>query len=411
MAGSDSFVIVGASLAGAKAAATLRAEGFDGSITLIGSEQHHPYERPPLSKDFLQGKADRDSVFVENADWYDEHDVDLRMGTTAVGLELSTRTVSLDSGERLRYDALLLATGSSPNALDAPGHDLDGVHYLRTIENSESLASVLKGEGKRVVVIGSGWIGMEVAASATVLGNEVVVLDRGEVPLSAALGSELGRVFADLHRDNGVDIRSSVSVERIVGEGGRATGVVIDGGEVVPADIVIVGIGVHANLELAQLAGLETSDRGLLVDAALCASDPHVFGAGDIVDAVHPVIGQRLHVEHWQNAISTGEAAARSMVGQSVSFADIPYFFTDQFDLGMELSGYPPLMTDAALVFRGDVAGREFVVFWQTSEGRVVGGMNVNVWDVNEQVQRLIRRGTPVDAAALADIDTPLDTL
>ncbi|HEY5320807.1 MAG TPA: FAD/NAD(P)-binding oxidoreductase [Galbitalea sp.] len=406
----ERIVIVGASLAGAKAAVALRSEGFTGSITLVGAEKHHPYERPPLSKDYLQGKAERSSVFVKPDEWYTENNVDLRLGTRATGVDATAQTVTLDSGDTLPYDKLLLATGSSPRKLRIPGSDLDGVHYLRTLNNSETLRGELAGGGKKLVLIGSGWIGMELAASAKTLGNDVVILERDPVPLAVALGSELGQLFADMHAQNGVDIRPSVEVIGIVGSDGKVTAVSVAGQADVPADLVVIGIGAVPNIDLAVAAGLETSN-GVDVSASLQTSDPHIYAAGDIANAMHPVIGQRLRSEHWQNAISTGEAAAKAMLGQEVSFDDIPYFFTDQFDLGMEYSGYAPLTKDAHLVYRGDRDKREFVVFWLTDDDRIVAGMNVNVWDVNSEVQRLIRRGTPVDPAATANPDIPLDSL
>jgi 3-phenylpropionate/trans-cinnamate dioxygenase ferredoxin reductase subunit len=404
------FVIVGASLAGAKAAVELRKQGFAGEITLVGTEKHHPYERPPLSKDFLQGKAERTSVFVKPVDWYAENDVDLRMGVTTTAIDTAAHTVTLDTGEELSYDKLLLATGSSPRRLDLDGSDLDGVHYLRTIDDSEALHRELGHGGKNLVLIGSGWIGMELAASAKTLGNDVVILERDPVPLAAALGSELGQVFADLHEQHGVDIRKSVEVDRIVGENGRVTGVAVSGQDVVPADLVVVGIGAVPNVALAVTAGLATSN-GVDTSESLQTSDPDVYAAGDIAAALHPSIGMRLRSEHWQHAISTGEAAARAMLGQHVSYDEIPYFFTDQFDLGMEYSGYAPLTKDAHVVYRGDVTTREFIAFWLTDDHRVVAGMNVNIWDVNGEVQRLIRRGSAVDPAALANPDVALDSL
>ncbi|MDQ1571748.1 MAG: 3-phenylpropionate/trans-cinnamate dioxygenase ferredoxin reductase component [Actinomycetota bacterium] len=404
------FVIVGASLAGATAAAALRTEGFDGDITLLGSESHHPYERPPLSKDYLQGKADRSSVFVFPDDRYIHDRIDFRANTTAVDLDTGNHELTLDSGQKLGYDKLLLATGSSPRILTVPGADLAGVHYLRTLDDSEALREKLSTGGQRVVLIGSGWIGMELAASARMLGNDVVVLERGAIPLSGALGDELGTMFADLHKANGVDIRPSSQVVGIVGENGRVTGVTVSGEAVIAADLVVVGIGATPNTQLATPGDLEVDD-GVLVSDTLQTSDPDVFAAGDIANILHPVIQRRVRSEHWQNAIWTGEFVAKTMLGQQAKFDRIPYFYTDQFDLGMEYSGYGILAKDARLVYRGNREAREFVVFWLTRDDRVVAGMNVNVWDVNEQVQRLIRDARPVDQAALSDPGVPLDTL
>jgi NADPH-dependent 2,4-dienoyl-CoA reductase/sulfur reductase-like enzyme len=403
------FVIVGAALAGASAAEELRKRGFDGSVRLVGSEGHRPYIRPPLSKGYLGGSDERETVFVHPADWYADNRIELATGQVVEAIDRSGHQVELATGERYRYDRLLLATGASPRGLEAPGADLDGVYYLRTLE-----------------------IGMEAAATARTLGNEVTILERGEIPLAKAIGDELGAVFAELHRQNGVVIRAGVSVEGLVDAAGagsagagpgpdgagpdglgaaarRVAGVALVGGEVVPADLVLVGIGVLPNIRLASAAGLETDD-GILVDASLATSDPDIFAAGDVANAWHPRLGQRLRSEHWANALNQGPAAARSMLGEAVSFDDIPYFFTDQFDLGMEYSGFPPLALGADIVYRGDRNAREFIAFW-VADGRVVAGMNVNVWDVNEQVQRIIRSAAVVDPARLADEKVPLEEI
>jgi len=406
MADQQTFVIVGASLAGASAAGTLRDEGFAGEIHLIGAEEHHPYIRPPLSKDYLAGTADRASVFVDSPSWYSDHDVQFHPGTRAVDLDLGAHLVSTDDGAARHYDRLLLCCGARPRRLTVLGSTLGGVHYLRTLDDSEVLHSLLAAGNQRLVVVGSGWIGLEVAATARTLGNEVTILNRGTVPLAAVLGDELGGVFASLHETHGVVMRRSAVVERLLGTDGQVTGVLLAGGEIVPADLVLVAIGAIPNIEVAAKAGLDV-DNGILVNASLATSDPHVFAAGDVANAQHPLIGQRLRSEHWANALNGGPVAARAMLGQSVSFDAIPYFYTDQFDLGMEYSGFGPLTRGADLVYRGDRAGREFVVFWLNA-GRVVAGMNVNVWDVNDAVQGLIRRGEPVDPDRLADESIPL---
>jgi NADPH-dependent 2,4-dienoyl-CoA reductase/sulfur reductase-like enzyme len=427
------FVIVGAALAGASAAEELRKRGFDGSVRLVGLEGHRPYIRPPLSKGYLGGSDERETVFVHPTDWYADNRIELAIGQVVEAIDRSGHQVELATGERYRYDRLLLATGASPRRLEAPGSELAGVYYLRTLDDSDALRGVLSAGGKTVVVIGSGWIGMEAAATARTLGNEVTILERGEIPLAKAIGDELGAVFAELHRQNGVVIRAGVSVEGLVdaagvGAAGAAgagadgsgsdglgaaarwvAGVALVGGEVVPADLVLVGIGVLPNIRLASAAGLET-DNGILVDASLATSDPDIFAAGDVANAWHPRLGQRLRSEHWANALNQGPAAARSMLGEAVSFDDIPYFFTDQFDLGMEYAGFPPLALGADIVYRGDRNAREFIAFW-VADGRVVAGMNVNVWDVNEQVQRIIRSAAIVDPARLADENVPLEEI
>jgi len=400
---SHGFVIVGASLAGAKAAETLRKEGFAGRVTLIGDELHRPYERPPLSKGYLLGSAERESVFVHPATWYAEHDVDLRLGTRATAVDARGHEVHLADGDPLRYAALLLATGSEPVRLTIPGADLDGVRYLRRLEDSEALKAAFAEVG-RVVVIGGGWIGLEVAAAARTAGLAVTVLEAAALPLLRVLGPEVARVFADLHREHGVDLRCGVHVERILGAGGRVTGVELGGGEVVGADLVVVGVGIRPNTALAQGAGLAV-ENGVLVDAHLRTSDPDVYAAGDVANAFHPFLERRLRVEHWANAMRQGPVAARSMLGQDATYARLPYFFTDQYDLGMEYNGYAG--AEDRVVLRGDVAGREFIAFW-LADGRVLAGMGVNIWDTTADVTKLITSRREVDLGRLANPDVPL---
>ncbi|MFS2291851.1 MAG: FAD-dependent oxidoreductase [Actinomadura sp.] len=404
----ETFVIVGASLAGAKAAETLRKEGFGGRVLLIGDEIERPYERPPLSKGFLLDREPREKAHVHEADWYDKHDVELRLGTTAAAIDRGAHQVRLGSGEPIRYDRLLLATGASPRRLEVPGAKLQGIHYLRTMADSAALKQALAPGGRRVVVAGAGWIGLETAAAARSHGNDVTIIEPEPTPLHAAMGPELGGMFGDLHREHGVDLRLDQGVAGFWGAG-QVSAVVTSGGAEVPADVVVVGIGVRPNTALAEEAGLEVSD-GILVDQSLRTSDPDIFAAGDVANAYNPLLGRRIRVEHWVNALNGGPAAARAMLGQDVVYDRIPYFFSDQYDLGMEMSGVASPGEYDEVVYRGDVASREFVVFW-LSGGRVVAGMNVNVWDVTGDVQALIRSGARVDRTRLADPDVPLADL
>jgi 3-phenylpropionate/trans-cinnamate dioxygenase ferredoxin reductase component len=397
-------VIVGAGLAGAKAAETLRDEGFDGRVVLIGDEPERPYERPPLSKGYLQGKAERDDARVHAAGFYSEHRIELRTRTTVERVDTAERAVELRGGERLRYDRLLIATGAEPRRLGVPGADLDGVDYLRDLADADALATALRDGGRRLVVVGAGWIGAEVAASARSLGAEVALVERGELPLAHVLGTELGQVYADLHRENGVELHTNAQVERFEGSD-RVEGVRLAGGTTLDADLVVVGVGVVPRTELAARSGLAVDD-GVLVDARLESSVPGVFAAGDLASAVHPLYGHRVRVEHWANALNQGPAAARAMLGQAVSYDRVPYSFSDQYDVGMEYAGLADPGDE--VVFRGDPATREFIAFW-LREGRVVAGMNVNVWDVTEPIQDLIRSGERVDVARLRDADVPLD--
>jgi NADPH-dependent 2,4-dienoyl-CoA reductase/sulfur reductase-like enzyme len=408
MPAKSTYVIVGASLAGAKAAETLREEGFDGAVVLIGTEDQLPYERPPLSKGYLLGKDARESVFVHEAGWYPEHDVDLRLSTTVRSIDRAGHRVELDGGEQVPYDRLLIATGSSPRRLSIPGADLGGVLYLRSVQDSERLQAALRGGGK-VVIAGAGWIGLETAAAAREYGCEVTIVEPEAGPLQRAVGPELGEVFAKLHRSHGVTFRFGEGLSELTGSGGAVTAAVTSAGEELPADVAIIAIGAAPNTEIAADAGLETSN-GILVDEALRTSDPDIFAAGDVANAFNPLLGRRIRVEHWANALNGGPAAARSMMGQEVSYDRVPYFFSDQYDLGMETAGLPEPGTYDDVVYRGDEESLEFVAFW-LSDRVVVAGMNVNVWDVNDDIQALIRSGAEVDPDRLADPDIPLADL
>ncbi len=401
-------VIVGASLAGAKAAETLRAEGFDGPVVLIGEESDRPYERPPLSKDYLLGKAERETLYVHPREWYAEHDVDLRLGVAVTAIDRAAHEVSLADGSKAGYARLLLATGSSPRRLSLPGADLDGVLYLRSAGDSDRIRAAFQG-ASRVAVIGAGWIGLETAAAARGAGAEVTVLEMADLPLLRVLGRQVAQVFADLHKDNGVDLRCGVQISEITGRGGKAAGLRLADGSHVEADVVIVGVGITPNVQLASAAGLEV-DNGIWVDAQLRSSDPDIFAAGDVANALHPLLGKHVRVEHWANALNQPQTAAKAMLGQDVAYDLVPYFFTDQYDLGMEYAGYVEPDGYDEVIFRGDAGRREFIAFW-LGGGRVLAGMNVNVWDVNDAIQALVRSGQPVNSAALSDPETPLESL
>jgi 3-phenylpropionate/trans-cinnamate dioxygenase ferredoxin reductase component len=405
MTSDRTFVIVGASLTGAKAAETLREEGFDGRVVLIGAENERPYERPPLSKDYLRGEVDRATVYVHPEGFYAEHDIELRLGRTAVGLNAADSELALDDGERLRYDRLLLATGAEPRRLSIPGGDLDGVLYLRSVADSDALRGRLD-RGGAVVVIGAGWIGAEVAASARQRGLDVTVIDPLTVPLERVLGTEVGAVYRDIHLDHGVQMLLGTSVEAF--EGGTAVERVrTSDGRELECDFVVVGVGVQPRTGLAAQAGLAV-DNGILVDEHLQTGAPGVFAAGDVANAHHPFYGERIRVEHWANALHQGPVAARAMLGEPDVYDRLPYFFSDQYDVGMEYAGFA--RTWDRVIFRGDPATREFIAFW-LSGNRVVAGMNVNVWDVIDPIQRLIGERVAVDDRRLADSDVPLEEL
>jgi len=427
------FVIVGAGLAGAKAAETLRSEGFDGSVILLGAEPHRPYERPPLSKGYLLGKEERESAFVHSADWYAEHDVDLRSAVTVTAIDRAARTVTASSAtstsealsDTITYDKLLLTTGAYARPLDVPGAALDGVHYLRTVGESERLRAAFA-SGARVVIAGAGWIGLETAAAARIAGCPVTIIERDPTPLWATLGPELGEVFGGLHREHGVEFRFGETVTQLLPtaqaelppdsapyspnvEARHVGAVVTSGGATLPADVVVIGIGAVPNDGLAAAAGLEVSG-GVVTDASLRTSDPDIYAAGDVARSFNPLLGRQLRVDHWSNALNGGPAAAKAMLGQDISYDRVPYFFSDQYDLGMECCGLPSPGSYDEVVYRGDVPGREFIAFWLFG-GRLVAGMNVNVWDVTDDIQSLIRSGRALDPAGLADPAIPLSEL
>ncbi|MFD5767692.1 NAD(P)/FAD-dependent oxidoreductase [Streptomyces sp. NPDC127049] len=413
----QTFVIVGGGLAGAKAAETLRAEGFNGRVILIGDERDHPYERPPLSKGYLLGKKDRDSALVHEPAWYAAHDVELHLGQTVTAIDRDARTVRLGDGTVIRYDKLLLATGSEPRRLDIPGTGLAGVHHLRRLSHSERLRDELKALGRdngHLVIAGAGWIGLEVAAAARTYGAEVTVVEADPTPLHRVLGPELGQLFADLHTEHGVRFHFGARITEITGQDGMVLAVRTDDGEEHPAHAVLIAIGAAPRAVLAENAGLALVDRadggGIAVDASLRSSDPDIYAAGDVAAFEHPSLHHRIRVEHWANALNGGPAAARAMLGQDVSYDRVPYFFTDQYDLGMEYSGWAPPGSYDQVVVRGDTGKREFIAFW-LSEGRVIAGMNVNVWDVTDPIQKLIRSRVTVDQDALGDPSVALESL
>jgi 3-phenylpropionate/trans-cinnamate dioxygenase ferredoxin reductase subunit len=400
----STFVIVGAGMAGGKAAETLREEGFDGRLVLVGAEPERPYERPPLSKDYLRGESERSGVYLqEDAGWYEEHDVELRVSSSVESLDVRERAVVLAGGERIEYDALLLATGAEPRRPPLPGVELERVHVLRTLQDSDALRAVLD-DGGRLVVVGAGWIGCEVAASARQRGLEVALVEPQSVPLGGALGPELGAFYRDVHQEHGVELHLGTGVEAIEG-GGCAEHVRTSDGTTLDCDAVLIGVGVAPRTALAE--GVLDVDNGILVDSGLQTSAQDVFAAGDVANHHHPRFG-RLRVEHWANALEQGPTAARAMLGQKVTYDRVPYFFSDQYDVGMEYAGHS--QPGDEVVLRGDPAAREFIAFW-LRDGRVAAGMNVNVWDVNEHIQELVRSGATVDPARLRDPDVPVDEL
>ena len=409
MAHPDSIVIVGGGLAGAKGAEGLREQGFQGGLTVIGAEDQLPYERPPLSKSYLQGKSTLADAQVHDNEWYDDNSVDLRLATTVAAVRPGAHEIELASGETIGYGALLLATGSTPRRLPVPGADAAGILTLRRVEDSDAIRETF-GADRRLAIIGGGWIGLEVAAAAREAGTEVTVIEATAAPLLTVLGPDLAAVFATLHTDHGVTLYTEARVAEILTTNGRASGVRLADGTVIPADAVVVGIGAAPNTELAEQAGLAV-DNGVLVSAALRSSDPDIYAVGDIANAEHPFVGARVRVEHWANALNQPAVAAGAMLGNDVSYDALPYFYTDQYDLGMEYVGHAPPGSYSQVVVRGDLPAREFVAFWLDAESRVLAGMNVNVWDVTDPIKALIRSRNAMTASLLADPTVLLEDL
>jgi 3-phenylpropionate/trans-cinnamate dioxygenase ferredoxin reductase subunit len=402
----ESIVIVGASLAGAKAAETLRSEGYEGRLLLVGHEPERPYERPPLSKDYLRDASGREKVFVHPEGFYEEQAIELLTGTTVSAIDPALGTVTLAGGERLAWDRLLLCVGAEPRRPPIPGIDLDGVMTLRSLPDSDRLRQTIISGGP-LVVVGAGWIGCEVAASARQLGAEVTLIERDSLPLLAVLGEEVGGFYADVHREHGVRLVADATVEAFEGAG-RIERVRLAGGRTIDCAAAVVGVGVAPRTGLAAGAGLAIGD-GVLVDAHLRTSAPGIFAAGDVASAEHPFYGRRVRVEHWANALNQGPCAARNMLGKGEPYERLPYFFSDQYEVGMEYTGL--VDGDSRVVMRGDPRSRELMVFWLDGESRLLAGMNINVWDVTEPVQALIRSRAPLDEARLSDPGVPLEEL
>jgi 3-phenylpropionate/trans-cinnamate dioxygenase ferredoxin reductase subunit len=399
----ERIVVVGAGLAGARAVETLRKDGYDGAITLVGEEPERPYMRPPLTKDYLRGETEREAVYVHPTGFYEEHRIDLRADTVVGSIDIAARAVVLADGERLAFDRLLVATGAAPRALEVPGAELPGVFGLRTLADADAIRAAL-GSAASIVVIGAGWIGNEVAASLRMLGRSVTLIAPDRLPLERVLGPEIAGVYRDLHVERGVNVRLGERVERVAGSG-RVEAVITSTGERIQADLVVVGIGVEPRSELARAAGLAVRD-GIEVGATLESSVPGIFAAGDVASAVHPFYGRRLRSEHWANAKFQGAAAARAMLGGTAAYDRLPYFYSDQFDLGMEYRGHAS--SSDSVIVRGSLRDRKFIAFW-LRDGRVVAAMNANLWEVGKPIEQLIRSGVVVDPARLADPAVPID--
>jgi 3-phenylpropionate/trans-cinnamate dioxygenase ferredoxin reductase subunit len=406
----ESIVVIGAGLAGAKTVEELRALGFTGPITLIGEEPHAPYERPALSKEYLAGSAEFADSLVHPLEWYAENNIDLRLNTSTVAIDTTAHTVALSDGSTVNYGALVLATGATPRRAAIPGADAEGVLYLRTKDDSDAIRAVAV-KGKKLAIIGGGWIGLEVASGARNAGAEVAVLELDPLPLARIVGDRAAEAFASLHRTNGVDLHTNAEVAEILVADGHVTGVKLKDGTTIDADSVLVGIGAVPNIALAETAGLIIDAGGVAVDAQLRTSDADVFAVGDIAAQDHPVLGRRVRVEHWATALNQPKAVAATLTGTNTDYTELPYFFTDQYDLGMEYIGSIPREIQPEVVFRGDLETREFIAFYLNADGAVLAAMAVNIWDVIDDIKALILAGKSVNRARLEDSSVAISEL
>ena len=399
----QTHAIIGGGLAGASAAAALRKEGFDGRIVLVGEEGHRPYERPELSKKYLRAEPETD-VFVHEPNFYADARIELLTGEPVTSIDPRAKTVAIGSNV-IPFDRLLLATGAIPRRPRLPGADLDGVVTLRTIEDADAIRDRARAAGN-VVVVGGGWIGSEVAASLRQLGANVTLVAPTATPLERILGPELGAVYADAHTEHGVRLVGGTVVDSFAGRD-RVTAVHTADGQSLPAELVVMGIGAEPRVDLAATAGLAI-ENGVVVNDRLETSAPGIFAAGDVANAWHQLYRRQLRVEHWDNAKRQGRHAAGNMLGRDRSYDRIPYFYSDQYDLGMEYRGLATASDE--VVFRGDPRDREFIAFW-LRDGRVAAAMNLNVWDVDPALTDLVRSGVVVDRAWLQDPGRPIAEL
>ncbi len=403
---SEIIVIIGGGLAGARAAETLRTEGFSGRVMLISSDSERPYDHVPLSKNYLRGEPGYHRLYVHEESFYDEHAIDLRVATTVSAIDPAAHQLHLGSGEAVHYDKLLIATGSRNRRLRLPGSDLDGIFYLRTLAEADLLKAALA-QAEGVVVVGDGFVGCEIAASARQMGLDVTLIGREPMPMLRALGPVGAGFYRDLHAAHGVHLHSGASASRFRGTGGQVRAVVLSDGTELAADVVVVGIGAQPNVELAADAGLAV-DNGIVTDTMLATSAADVYAAGDVASVPNPVLGGRIRVEHFATALVQGPVAARNMLGRNVRHDRVPFFFSDQYDVWMEYTGYG--LPDAETLVRGDPTGGEFVIFW-LRENRLLAAMNVNVRGIPDIVTPIIAGGRPVDRAALTDPGVDLANL
>lgn len=401
MGSPSNVVIVGGGLAAARCATTLRDEGFQGGVTVIGSEDLLPYERPPLSKGYLAGGTSREELLVHGQSWYANHDVEVRTSQTVTSIDRLGAKVMLASGEEMTYDHLILATGSVPRRLPVAGAEL--ALTLRNLQDSDRLKSTF-GRASSLAIIGAGWIGLEVAATARQAGLEVTVIDHASLPLEGVLGHDIASYFASLHRDHGVDLRMTATVQEVLTDGQQAVGVRFDD-TMVHADAVLMAVGAEPAVGLARAADLMIGD-GIIADENFRTSDPSIQAIGDVARVRNVLLGTSVRVEHWDNAIRQGAAAATALLGRRTPYDWHPYFFTDQYDLGMEYVGHGA--PGDGIVIRGSLESGAFIAFWIRDE-IVTAAMNVNIWDVNATLRAIV--GQRVSSQRLSDEEVSLDSL
>jgi 3-phenylpropionate/trans-cinnamate dioxygenase ferredoxin reductase subunit len=402
----QTFVVVGANSTGGTAAATLRTDGFDGRVVLIGAEQHPPYERPPLSKEYLRGEVPRDHTFLRPQSWYGDNDVELMLSTRAKEIDTAAKVVRLDGGDDVAYDKLLLATGGQNRRLAVPGLDLDGVHDLRTFEDADAIRS-RAARGGKAVVVGAGFIGCEVTASLRVMGVDVEVVEPLPAPLVRVVGPEVARLFEEIHRDHSVGFHFGQGISAFEGTGGRVEEVVTESGRRLGCDFAVVGVGIQPVTELAAEGGLELAN-GIAVDPFLRTSEQDIFAAGDVADHQHPLFGRRLRVEHWDNALKMGAAAAKNMMGAGVAFDDPHWFWSDQYDYNLQYVGFAAEWDE--LIVRGNLEERNFVGFY-VKAGVVQAAVGINRGRDVRRAAGLIKAQKPIDPASLRDEDVDLKKL
>lgn len=398
----EHIVLVGGGLASTYAAAQLRSSGFVGRVTMLSEEAEHPYDHVPLSKDYLHGGGGYHELYLRDADFYRDHHIDLRLNTRVTGLDPEARTVQLGNGETMPYSSVLLATGATPRQLPLPGttasETLDGVHSLRTLDDARRLRQDLQ-QSQRVAVIGAGFLGCEVAASAAMLGRDVTLISHDSLPMLSVLGAEMATVYRDLHAEQGVQILANAEAAELRGTA-RVEQVLLADGRAIQVDTVVIAIGATPRTALAEQACLEVNN-GIITDASLATSAPGVYAVGDVAAVWNPTAGKHERREHFDSARTQGKAAARSMLGEHVRYDALPFFFSDQYGVWMEFTGTAG--ADAELVVHGDVASRQFVAFW-LRDGQLQAAMNMGLQGVPRAVRPLIRSGEAVSDQRMRDI-------